>query len=65
LLLWVLLVAVKQLLLNVFGMIENITSGSYLFFGQDVTKLSEKTKKLVSEKEILGLYFKILTLLRS
>jgi len=42
----------KTTLLNVFGMIENITSGSYLFFGQDVTKLSEKQKTGLRKRNI-------------
>jgi putative ABC transport system ATP-binding protein len=42
----------KTTLLNVFGMIENITSGSYLFFGQDVTKLSEKQKTDLRKRNI-------------
>lgn len=42
----------KTTLLNIFGMIENITTGNYLFFGQDVKTLSEKQKTDLRKRNI-------------
>lgn len=42
----------KTTLLNILGMIDNITKGSYLFFGQDVSRLSEKQKTELRKRNI-------------
>ena len=42
----------KTTLLNILGMIDSITAGTYLFFGQDVTQLSEKQKTEIRKRNI-------------
>ncbi len=42
----------KTTLLNILGMIDTITLGSYMFFGQDVTRLSEKQKTDLRKRNI-------------
>ena len=42
----------KTTLLNILGMIDNISLGSYLFFGQDITQLSEKEKASIRKRNI-------------
>jgi len=42
----------KTTLLNILGMIDNASEGSYLFFGQEVTKLSEKEKATIRKRNI-------------
>ncbi len=42
----------KTTLLNILGMIDNISEGKYLFFGQDITSLSEKEKASIRKRNI-------------
>ncbi len=42
----------KTTLLNIMGMIDSISMGKYLFFGQDVTKLSERQKTELRKRNI-------------
>jgi len=42
----------KTTLLNILGMIDNISDGNYLFFGQDITQLSEKEKASIRKRNI-------------
>jgi putative ABC transport system ATP-binding protein len=42
----------KTTLLNILGTIDDSSSGSYLFFGQDVNQLSEKQKTDLRKKNI-------------
>ncbi len=42
----------KTTLLNILGMIDNISDGNYLFFGQDITQLSEKEKAGIRKRNI-------------
>jgi len=42
----------KTTLLNILGMIDSVTAGSYLFFGQDITQLSEKEKASIRKRNI-------------
>ncbi|MBC8320410.1 MAG: ABC transporter ATP-binding protein [Bacteroidetes bacterium] len=42
----------KTTLLNILGMIDNITAGKYLFFGQEVTQLFEKQKTELRKRNI-------------
>ncbi len=42
----------KTTLLNILGMIDSITAGRYLFFGQDVTQLSENQKTDIRKRNI-------------
>ena len=42
----------KTTLLNILGMIDNISDGKYLFFGQDITSLSEKEKANIRKRNI-------------
>ncbi len=40
----------KTTFLNILGMIDSITNGRYLLFGQDVTRISEKQKTEIRKK---------------
>lgn len=42
----------KTTLLNILGMIDTITAGKYLFFRQDITRLSEKEKTNLRKRNI-------------
>jgi len=42
----------KTTLLNLLGMIDNISGGKYLFFGQDISKLSEREKAGIRKRNI-------------
>ena len=42
----------KTTLLNILGMIDNTNAGKYQFFGQEVTKLSDKQKTDLRKKNI-------------
>ncbi len=42
----------KTTLLNILGMIDNISDGKYLFFGQDITSFSEKEKANIRKKNV-------------
>ncbi|MFK5857367.1 MAG: ABC transporter ATP-binding protein [Bacteroidota bacterium] len=42
----------KTSLLNILGMIDNISDGKYLFFGQDISRLSEKEKTNIRKRNI-------------
>ncbi len=42
----------KTTLLNILGTIDDITSGSYAFFGQDISKLNEKQKTELRKRNI-------------
>ncbi|MCK5839298.1 MAG: ABC transporter ATP-binding protein [Bacteroidales bacterium] len=42
----------KTTLLNILGMIDNISEGKYLFFGQDISRLSEREKTGIRKRNI-------------
>ncbi len=42
----------KTTLLNILGMIDGITTGRYMFFGQDVAQLSERQKTELRKRNI-------------
>jgi len=42
----------KTTLLNILGMIDNISGGKYLFFGQDISRLSEREKTGIRKRNI-------------
>jgi len=42
----------KTTLLNILGMIDSISDGNYLFFGQDIKQLSEKEKASLRKRNI-------------